>query len=118
MRPRPHAGSELPGTPEKPLRLLPVAGDLRLEGLQRLEALLAADPRDDVYAIGRVVEDVLAAREDGKLPPELVQASEDDARQHARVALACLADAASRPSHARDVLALTQTGDSAQGGAS
>jgi serine/threonine-protein kinase len=60
----------------------------------------AADPRDDVYALGRIIEDVLAAREDAELTGELLSRTSDDARMWARLALACLAPGAERPPHA------------------
>ena len=66
----------------------------------------AADPRDDVYAFGRVIEDVLAAREDAALAPEVLTASEDEARRWARLALSCLAPAEERPENATAVRAL------------
>ena len=60
-----------------------------------------ADPRDDVYAVGRVIEDVLGARDDSGLTD-----GEEDARRWARVALACMADVDTRPTNAHAVLEL------------
>ncbi|MCA9621595.1 MAG: serine/threonine protein kinase, partial [Myxococcales bacterium] len=56
-----------------------------------------ADPRDDVYALGRILEDILGVRDDATLPPDVVAATEPDARRWAKIALACLAEANSRP---------------------
>jgi serine/threonine-protein kinase len=66
----------------------------------------AADPRDDVYAFGRIIEDVLAAREDAALEPALLESTSEDARHWARLALACLAPADERPANATAVQAL------------
>jgi eukaryotic-like serine/threonine-protein kinase len=60
------------------------------------------DSRDDVYALGRIIEDVLGARDDA----EGDDAHEADARRWAAVGLACLASGESRPAHARAVLEL------------
>lgn len=65
---------------------------------ERLEGA-PADPRDDVYALGRVLDDVIAAADEA-------EAASPDGRHLASVALACLAPAATRPPHARAVLAL------------
>jgi eukaryotic-like serine/threonine-protein kinase len=70
---------------------------------ERLEGALA-DPRDDVYALGRILEDVLAARDDAGADPSI----EDDDRTFARIALACLAPAAHRPASAHRVRELLQ----------
>lgn len=72
---------------------------------ERLEGA-SADPRDDVYAIGRIIEDVLGARDDAELAPEHLASTEEDARRWASVALACLVPGDGRPAHAREVLAL------------
>lgn len=66
----------------------------------------SADARDDVYALGRVLEDVLAAREDAGLDAAVLGATAEDARWFARIALLCLRDAASRPANATELLAL------------
>jgi serine/threonine-protein kinase len=66
------------------------------------------DPRDDVYSIGRIIEDVLGARDDLELDEALMQASEPDARRWARIALECMRDAAARPDHARAILELAR----------
>jgi serine/threonine-protein kinase len=73
-----------------------------------------ADPRDDVYAVGRLIEDVLAAREDAKLPADVWRQSEVDARLWARVAIACLAPADERPANATALRALTSDADAGQ----
>ncbi len=67
-----------------------------------------SDPRDDVYAVGRVIEDVLGERDDAALSAERLAWTEADARRWARVALACMADAASRPADALALLALAE----------
>ena len=67
-----------------------------------------ADPRDDVYAVGRIVEDVLAAREDGGLDAEQLARSAGDAHAWAQVALSCLGPAADRPANASAILTSTQ----------
>ncbi|HHH28377.1 MAG TPA: serine/threonine protein kinase, partial [Polyangiaceae bacterium] len=70
----------------------------------------AADPRDDVYAIGRIIEDVLGARDDAQLADGHVTSTKDEARRWASVALACLAPGDDRPANAREVLALADDG--------
>jgi serine/threonine-protein kinase len=65
-----------------------------------------AEPADDVYAVGRIIEDVLAARDDGQLDASARAASEPEARTFAKVALACLDDAAARPRDAAALLRL------------
>jgi serine/threonine protein kinase len=64
-----------------------------------------ADPRDDIYAIGRIIEDVLGARDDAKLDDASLETTEDDARRWARIALSCMKDADARPADASAVLA-------------
>ena len=59
----------------------------------------AAHPRDDVYALGRIIEDVLAASEDAG------QTVADDQRW-ALVAFRCLAAAADRPANATELSAI------------
>ncbi len=56
-----------------------------------------AEPSDDVYAVGRIIEDVLGARDDAGLDTSTRSATEDEARHYAKVALSCLADASRRP---------------------
>lgn len=56
-----------------------------------------AEPSDDVYAVGRIIEDVLGARDDAGLDASTRSATEDEARHYAKVALSCLADASRRP---------------------
>jgi eukaryotic-like serine/threonine-protein kinase len=65
-----------------------------------------AHPRDDVYAVGRLLEDVLAARDETELPADVRAATEEDARRCARVALACLAGSDARPANATALGAL------------
>jgi eukaryotic-like serine/threonine-protein kinase len=64
-----------------------------------------ADARDDVYAVGRIIEDVLGALEQamaaGKLAPPPDAAA---LARYAALARACLADAARRPADAAAVL--------------
>jgi serine/threonine-protein kinase len=59
-----------------------------------------ADPRDDVYAVGRIIEDVLGARDDAGLAADALGASEGDARRWARIALWCMDDVNARPGDA------------------
>jgi len=58
------------------------------------------DPRDDVYGFGRILEDILGARDDVGLPDD------DDARAVARLALSCLAPADERPPSAHALIDL------------
>jgi len=62
----------------------------------------AADPRDDVYAVGRVVEDVLGAHDDAGMP------ADEELRRFAKLALACMGSSEERPENATAVLALLQ----------
>ena len=70
-----------------------------------------ADTRDDVYALGRLIEDVVATIEQaaaaGKLPapPDAAELS-----RYATLARACLADAALRPADADAVLGKLERG--------
>jgi serine/threonine-protein kinase len=70
---------------------------------ERLEGK-SADPRDDVYAVGRIVEDVLGAREDGGLADPVLAATRDDAERWTQVALRCLGPASDRPADASAIL--------------
>jgi serine/threonine-protein kinase len=72
---------------------------------ERLEGA-AAHPRDDVYAVGRLLEDVLAARDDADLAPDLEETTGTEARTVARIALACMAPASERPANATELVAL------------
>ena len=66
----------------------------------------SAEPRDDIYAVGRIIDDVLGARDDAELDDRQRQQSETDARRWAKLALACMADADQRPADATALMAL------------
>ncbi len=67
----------------------------------------AAHPRDDVYAVGRIIEDVLAARDDVGLSQAQLDQSATDAGRWAPIALCCLTEAAQRPANATALKTLT-----------
>jgi serine/threonine-protein kinase len=64
-----------------------------------------ADPQDDVYALGRIIEDVLGARDDAEKNATEETRTEEEARRYAKVALACMAESAERPT---DAMAVSQ----------
>lgn len=90
-----------------------IAGTPGYMSPERLDGT-SVDPRDDVYALGRIIEDVLGARDDAQLAEEHLASTEADARRWATVALACLAPGEERPAHAREVLALAATDPDAE----
>jgi len=61
------------------------------------------DPRDDVYGFGRILEDILGAREDAGLDDD------DDAQAIAELTLRCLAPAEARPPSAHALTELLGT---------
>jgi hypothetical protein len=67
-----------------------------------------AHPRDDVYAVGRIIEDVLGAREDAGLDEAQLSQSAADGQRWAAIALTCLGDEAGRPANATVLRALTE----------
>ncbi len=64
-----------------------------------------ADPRDDVYAAGRIIEDVLAAREAAPA------GAKDEAPHWAELARQCLRELDARPADGRALLAALQARD-------
>lgn len=75
----------------------------------------ASETRDDVYALGRIIEDVLGARDDAALDGAALAASEAEARRYAKIALACLADADERPPDAMAVAKLVEASGEGEG---
>lgn len=75
-----------------------------------------SETRDDVYALGRIIEDVLGARDDADFDTLALRETEDEARRYARIALACLADADERPSDAMAVAKLFEASADAERG--
>ena len=61
---------------------------------------------DDVYALGRIIEDVLGARDDQQRDASWFDATEQDARYHAKIALACMGPLDERPQDALAVASL------------
>ncbi|MBW2457847.1 MAG: serine/threonine protein kinase [Deltaproteobacteria bacterium] len=74
---------------------------------ERLEGS-AAHPSDDVYAVGRIIEDVLAATEDAGLEPAQLAEYVADGQRWARIALRCLSAAADRPANATELTVLNE----------
>ncbi len=73
---------------------------------ERLEGSVA-HPRDDVYAVGRIIEDVLGATEDADLTPEQLASHATDRQRWARIALRCLAATADRPANATELVVVS-----------
>jgi hypothetical protein len=66
-----------------------------------------ADSRDDVYAIGRILEDVLNAFDHARTEGQTAVATdEQELARHEQLAQACLQDAATRPRDAAALLTL------------
>lgn len=66
----------------------------------------ASEPQDDVYALGRIIEDVLGARDDADLSEHALERTAQEARAYGKLALACMAEAAERPPDAMAVARL------------
>lgn len=74
-----------------------------------------ADPRDDVYAIGRIVEDVLGAIEEAHAQGHIdFEPDAEELDRYELLARACLSDAALRPADGSALLRLLVAANSAQ----
>jgi serine/threonine-protein kinase len=90
-----------------PMGSPPIGGTPGYMSPERLDGS-PTEASDDVYALGRIIEDVLGARDDGELSLALVEATSEEARFYAKVAIVCMAKPSDRPSDGMAVTALLE----------